>query len=90
MNYCHQKNHIVEKSKKREWKSVLNRSQLEEFNNNFTNFEFQIVSYNLLSPTLLEENFYLYENLDRRNLDWQYRRENLMKEIRNINAHVNK
>lgn len=88
--HSYQNNHIDKNTNKRQWKAVLNGYQRESFKTNFPVFEFQIVSYNLLSPKLLEENFYLYENLDKKNLNWQYRRENLMKEIININAHVTK
>lgn len=75
----------------RKWKPVINELQIEKIKKNeFPIKEFKIASYNLLSPKLLDENFYLYENLDKNYLNWKYRRTNLLKEIKKINAHVSK
>lgn len=90
--YYYRKRSEEEQSKisKRKWKSTLIESQIERIKkNNVSVIQFKIASYNILSPKLLEDNFYLYENLDKSYLEWQYRRRNILKELKKLNAHVN-
>ena len=51
-------------------------------------FNFSILSYNILSDDLLWENSSLYRNNVDWTLYWDYRRDNLMKEIESYNADV--
>nr|CAD7423791.1 unnamed protein product [Timema monikensis] len=48
---------------------------------------FRVLSYNVLSQALLEEHIYLYQYHDKIALDWNYRKELLMAEIRQARAH---
>jgi len=51
-------------------------------------FNFSILSYNILSDDLLWENSSLYRNNADWTLYWDYRKENLLKEIKSLNADV--
>ncbi|CAF0775888.1 unnamed protein product [Brachionus calyciflorus] len=54
----------------------------------YDSFQFKIASYNLLAQDLLEDNFYLYENLNKKYLSWDYRKHNILEEIKKLNAHI--
>ncbi len=51
-------------------------------------FPFSLASYNLLAPSLAEENSYLYADVHPKYLDWNYRRNQLFQEIQHHNADV--
>lgn len=51
-------------------------------------FWFTVVSYNLLSDRLLFENKFLYEGCNQEVLNWEFRRENLLRELLGYNADV--
>ncbi|KAK2855902.1 hypothetical protein Q5P01_004637 [Channa striata] len=53
-----------------------------------TAFDFSVMSYNILSQELLQDNSYLYEHCDPRVLSWDYRRPNLLTEIQQHNADI--
>ena len=52
-------------------------------------FEFFIMSYNILAQNLLQDNMYLYRESQENVLDWSYRSEKLLLEIRCLKADVN-
>ena len=55
------------------------------------NFEFTVASYNVLADQLMRENPYLYAQGKRRDpglFEWNYRKHNLLKEIKHANADV--
>uniref|UniRef100_S4RLU3 Angel homolog 2 (Drosophila) n=1 Tax=Petromyzon marinus TaxID=7757 RepID=S4RLU3_PETMA len=49
---------------------------------------FSVMTYNILSQTLLEDNAYLYRHCNRSVLEWAYRFPNLIQEIERFNADV--
>ncbi|XP_035986355.1 protein angel homolog 2 isoform X1 [Fundulus heteroclitus] len=51
-------------------------------------FDFSVMSYNILSQELLQENAYLYRHCDPGVLPWRYRLPNLLAEIRQHDADV--
>ncbi|XP_056150955.1 protein angel homolog 2 isoform X2 [Lampris incognitus] len=51
-------------------------------------FDFTVLSYNILSQELLQDNAYLYRHCDSRVLPWAYRLPNLLAEIQNYNADI--
>lgn len=51
-------------------------------------FDFSVMSYNILSQQLLEDNAYLYRHCDPDVLPWEYRLHNLLAEIQHHNADV--
>ena len=52
------------------------------------NFNFSVLSYNILSDDLLWGNAALYRNCPTWTLQWNYRKENLLKELKSYNADV--
>ncbi|XP_063217695.1 protein angel homolog 2 isoform X2 [Bacillus rossius redtenbacheri] len=50
--------------------------------------KFKLMSYNVLSQSLLEEHPYLYTQNDPRTLDWNFRSRLLFAEIQNLNADI--
>ncbi|XP_065205235.1 protein angel homolog 2 isoform X2 [Planococcus citri] len=48
----------------------------------------KVLSYNILSQNLLEMHPHLYKNHDERYLDWEYRKEALLKEFQEFDADV--
>ena len=52
-------------------------------------FQFKIASYNILAPSLLDQNFYLYKDINHTYTDWNYRRSKIYYEIKQFNADVN-
>uniref|UniRef100_A0A3Q0RZH4 Protein angel homolog 1 n=1 Tax=Amphilophus citrinellus TaxID=61819 RepID=A0A3Q0RZH4_AMPCI len=51
-------------------------------------FDFSVMSYNILSQQLLEDNAYLYQHCDPSVLPWEYRLHNLLAEIQQHNADI--
>ena len=51
-------------------------------------FTFSLVTYNMLSDSLLYENIYLYEDCDQEHLGWGYRKEKLLAELLSYEAEV--
>lgn len=51
-------------------------------------FQFKIASYNILAPSLLTQNFYLYKDINQSYTDWNYRRAKIYNEIKNFKADV--
>lgn len=57
-------------------------------NNLKQSFQFKIASYNLLAPSLLSQNFYLYQDINQSYTDWNYRKSKLYDEIKQFKADV--
>lgn len=55
-----------------------------------TVFDFSVMSYNILSQELLEDNAYLYRHCDPAVLPWMCRLPNLLAEIRQLDADVSR
>ncbi|XP_008291596.1 protein angel homolog 2 [Stegastes partitus] len=53
-----------------------------------TMFDFSVMSYNILSQELLQDNAYLYRHCNPSVLSWEYRRPNLLAEIQQHNADI--
>ncbi|XP_028253971.1 protein angel homolog 2 [Parambassis ranga] len=53
-----------------------------------TVFDFSVMSYNVLSQELLQDNAYLYQHCDPAILSWDYRLPHLLKEIQLHNADI--
>ncbi|KAJ0026533.1 hypothetical protein NQD34_017533 [Periophthalmus magnuspinnatus] len=51
-------------------------------------FDFTVMSYNILSQDLLEDNAYLYRHCHPKVLSWEYRLPNLLQEIQHHNADI--
>lgn len=51
-------------------------------------FDFSVVSYNILSQELLEDNAYLYRHCHPAVLPWSHRLPNLLAEIQELDADV--
>jgi len=51
-------------------------------------FDFSLLSYNVLAQELLENNAFLYDWSNRHVLNWNYRKELLLNEIKEFNADV--
>uniref|UniRef100_A0A8C5PCK7 Angel homolog 2 n=1 Tax=Leptobrachium leishanense TaxID=445787 RepID=A0A8C5PCK7_9ANUR len=51
-------------------------------------FDFTVLSYNILSQDLLEDNSQLYNHCRRNVLFWSYRLPNILKEIKEMNADI--
>ena len=51
-------------------------------------FQFKLASYNLLAPSLLSQNFYLYRDLNQTYTDWNYRKTKLCDQIKQLRADV--
>lgn len=60
-------------------------SQCEDSENQF---DFSVMSYNILSQDLLEENSHLYRHCRRPVLHWSFRFPNILKEIKHFDADV--
>uniref|UniRef100_A0A0P6JUX1 Protein angel homolog 2 n=1 Tax=Heterocephalus glaber TaxID=10181 RepID=A0A0P6JUX1_HETGA len=52
------------------------------------NFDFSVMSYNILSQDLLEDNSHLYRHCRRPVLHWSFRFPNILKEIKHFDADV--
>lgn len=51
-------------------------------------FRFKLVCYNILAPDLLDKNMELYSHVNRRYLNWDYRRYKIYNELKHLNADV--
>ncbi|KAH0622712.1 hypothetical protein JD844_025252 [Phrynosoma platyrhinos] len=51
-------------------------------------FDFTVMSYNILSQNLLEDNFHLYKHCQGHILTWNYRFPNILEEIKQLDADV--
>jgi len=58
------------------------------FSAKYKSFNFSLLSYNILAQELLEKNAFLYDWSDVRVLEWNYRRQLLLNEIKQFNADV--
>lgn len=54
------------------------------------NFDFTVMSYNILSQNLLEDNSHLYKHCRQRLLIWTYRFPNILQEIKQLDADVSR
>ena len=70
-------------SMRRKWQAMPEVDQCRP--NEFT---FSLVTYNLLSDSLLFENMFLYEECDQDYLNWGYRKEKLLAELLGYDAEV--
>lgn len=68
----------------RRWHSLPVNSDLKMLKG----FIFSMVTYNLLSNSLLHENMFLYESCDEQDLAWCNRKEKLLAELLSYNAEV--
>ncbi|XP_027839642.2 protein angel homolog 2 isoform X2 [Aphis gossypii] len=59
-----------------------------ENNTKYKSFNFSLLSYNVLAQELLEKNAFLYDWSDVRVLEWNYRRQLLLNEIKRFNADI--
>lgn len=53
-------------------------------------FDFTVMSYNILSQNLLEDNSHLYKHCRQRLLFWTYRFPNILQEIKELDADVSR
>lgn len=53
-------------------------------------FDFTVMSYNILSQNLLEDNSHLYKHCRQRLLIWTYRFPNILQEIKQLDADVSR
>ncbi|KAG7231384.1 hypothetical protein INR49_008209 [Caranx melampygus] len=51
-------------------------------------FDFSVVSYNILSQELLQDNSYLYRHCDPAVLSWEHRLPNLLSEVQQLDADI--
>lgn len=51
-------------------------------------FDFTVMSYNILSQDLLEDNSHLYKHCRRHILAWDYRFPNILSDIKQLDADV--
>ncbi|KAF0880989.1 ANGE2 protein, partial [Crocuta crocuta] len=83
----------------RHWEYICNHSKdktkiLEDKNvdstceDSDTKFDFSVMSYNILSQDLLEDNSHLYRHCRRPVLHWSFRFPNILKEIKHFDADV--
>ena len=70
-------------SMRREWQIMPEADQCRP-----DDFKFSLVTYNMLSDSLLYENFYLYEDCNEDYLGWGYRKEKLLAELLGYEAEV--
>ncbi|NP_001090474.1 angel homolog 2 L homeolog [Xenopus laevis] len=67
-------------------------SELSRWNRKFRrepeNFDFSVLSYNILSQDLLEDNSHLYGHCRRPLLSWSFRLPNILKELEDMNADI--
>lgn len=68
---------------RREWQALPEADQCSP-----DDFSFSIVTYNVLSDSLLYENMYLYEECYHEDLSWEYRKEKLLSELLGYDAEV--
>ncbi|XP_007647240.2 protein angel homolog 2 isoform X1 [Cricetulus griseus] len=75
--------HNKEKTKELEDKNVESTCEDSE-----EKFDFSVMSYNILSQDLLEDNSHLYRHCRRPVLHWSFRFPNILKEIKHFDADV--
>lgn len=77
---------------KRKWKTIDNSSTLTATSLLKSicspclverDFKFKLSCYNILAPTLAKDHKYLYQNVPDKYLDWNYRRNKIINEIKN-------
>uniref|UniRef100_A0A8D0HPK3 Angel homolog 2 n=1 Tax=Sphenodon punctatus TaxID=8508 RepID=A0A8D0HPK3_SPHPU len=83
---------------KRDWEYFCQQSkkmkifkdkQVDQSNaENEGKFDFTVMSYNILSQDLLEDNFHLYKHCRESVLIWNYRFPNILREIKDLDADV--
>ncbi|XP_032440933.1 protein angel homolog 2 isoform X1 [Xiphophorus hellerii] len=73
------------KSLQRYWETCSTETQPPE---DSRVFDFSVMSYNILSQDLLQDNAYLYRHCDPAVLPWPYRLPNLLAEIQQHNADI--
>ncbi|CAF1465331.1 unnamed protein product [Rotaria magnacalcarata] len=71
---------------KRLWSNTNYEERL--IRSHYHHFNFHIVSYNILAQRLIEGNPFLYDNCRDRSLEWNQRKERLLKEILKQNADI--
>ncbi|XP_018538428.1 protein angel homolog 2 isoform X2 [Lates calcarifer] len=76
------------KSLQRHWETSPACSAYPEPPGVSTAFDFSVMSYNILSQELLQDNAYLYRHCDPAVLPWEYRLPNLLAEIQQHNADI--
>ncbi|KFV59431.1 Protein angel 2 [Gavia stellata] len=82
---------------KRHWEYFCQHSRMKIFGNKETDqsnteseakFDFTVMSYNILSQNLLDDNSHLYKHCRQRLLIWTYRFPNILQEIKQLDADV--
>lgn len=63
-------------------------ANIEAFIQKIDCLNFKIGTYNLLAPNLLEDNIYLYDQIDNLFLDWEYRKKKIMDQIKKFDFDV--
>ncbi|XP_040919882.1 protein angel homolog 2 isoform X2 [Toxotes jaculatrix] len=76
------------KSLQRHWETFPVCSTYPEPPGASTPFDFSVMSYNILSQELLQDNAYLYRHCNPTVLPWEYRLPNLLAEIQQHNADI--
>ncbi|XP_008124042.2 protein angel homolog 2 isoform X3 [Anolis carolinensis] len=79
--------YFCQQSKK--MKTVEEEAQVNQDNKDSgEKFDFTVMSYNILSQDLLEDNSHLYKHCQHHLLTWNYRFPNILAEIKKLNADV--
>lgn len=70
---------------KRKWRHVESKDAAKR---NLKDFQFSVLCYNVLAQGLLDGNSYLYKQVHPQFLDWNFRKANLLQEMRCLNSDV--
>ncbi|XP_054473956.1 LOW QUALITY PROTEIN: protein angel homolog 2 [Anoplopoma fimbria] len=76
------------KALRRHWEASHTRSSDTQPPGDSTAFDFSVMSYNILSQELLQDNVYLYQHCPPGVLPWDHRLPNLLAEIQQHNADI--
>ncbi|NXP83972.1 ANGE2 protein, partial [Passerina amoena] len=69
-------------------KTAKNKGSDQSSTGSEATFDFRVMSYNILSQNLLEDNSHLYRHCRQRLLFWTYRFPNILQEIKELDADV--
>lgn len=70
---------------------ILEKKETDQSNTESeAKFDFTVMSYNILSQNLLEDNSHLYKHCRQRLLIWTYRFPNILQEIKQLDADVSR
>ncbi|PIK43373.1 hypothetical protein BSL78_19782, partial [Apostichopus japonicus] len=70
---------------KRKWRHVESKDAAKR---NLKDFQFSVLCYNVLAQGLLDGNSYLYKQVHPQFLDWNFRKANLLQEMRCLNSDI--